>query len=192
MAKVRSDATLLNLPADQQDLLAGWLLDGVETDTGRDTSYGAVMTKLYEDLGVKTSTGTLSAFYQRVCAPRRLRIAAAAAGQFVEDAEADGRTFGAATKRLVKQKFFELAASDRVDPKDLIAFGQLAADFDRGELKRRDQEQKADALQIQRDRLQVLIEKNADAKAKLNQVLQSKGGLTPETLRQIEAAAALL
>ncbi len=189
--KPRSDSVLLNLSPDQQDLIASWLLDGVETDDGRDTSYKAVKAKIWLDLSVKTSEASLCDFYRKVCAPRRLRIAVAARDGFVEGLEAKGVNFTTANRQLAEQQIFEMLAVGDIQPRALDSLNNIVASIDKGAFKTKDQEQKDRALDQKDEQIQMLKDEKAAAKAALSAVT-SKGGLSPETLAEIERAAALL
>ena len=156
MRKTRPDAILLNLPPDQQDRICDWLLEGVETDEGRDTSYRKVCEQIYLDFGVKTSETALRGFYQKVVAPKRLRRAADAAEEFGEDLQAEGGQFERAALAILKQKFFEVAACDRVDVEQLLAFGSFLSGQQKLTLKREE-------LKLSRDKFLAQIKTKIDA-----------------------------
>ena len=190
MGKPRSDAKLLNLPAEQQDKIADWLLDGVETEDGLTTSYKAVAAQVYLDLGVKTSVGALYEFYRQVCAPRRLRRASVAAEQFAGVVN-EGADFAAPTIALLRQKAFEILAADKTDPKELLAFFGSVLDQQKLELKTRELDLRSQDTQIKLRRLELIERQAVAAKEKLTAIV-AKGGITPETLKIIEEAAGLL
>ena len=176
--KPRSDSVLLNLPQAQQDQIADWLLDGVETDEGRDTGYKTIAQQIYLDLGVKTSPSALVGFYQRVCAGRRLHRASAASENFIAEAEGRGLHFAEASKLAAKQKFFELMASDSVDPRELSTFAEIVAGFERSDIKRRELELKTQDMGIKLRRLEMLEASQERARAELAKLRDPKSELT--------------
>jgi hypothetical protein len=134
MKKPRSDSKLLNLPAHQQDRIRDWLIEGV--GDGGDTSYSKVKEQIHLDFGISCSVSALTDFYQRVCAPWRLRQAADAADALPETAGGLMAHWDESSKALIKQHYFQLLASKNPDPKQLVLFASQVADFARGDLER--------------------------------------------------------
>jgi len=151
MSKPRSDSKLLNLPPEAQDRIYDWLTEGVDGDT----SYETVAEQIYLDFNLRTSRSALGVFYQKVCAPRRLRISANAAQSMAEVAKAHGVEFEAGALAGCQQKAFEIMASDRPDPKQVIAFYGALLETQKLAFKR-------EALALQRDRFRAVVSKKID------------------------------
>ena len=139
--KPRSDAVLLNLPAHQQDALAAWLME-------EGVSYERAVERLWMDFSVKTSEASLSSFWQKVCAPRRLRRAAEAADALPGAAGGLTANWKESSVALLRQHFFEMLAAPAVDPGDLLKFGMMIADVDRRELKERELSSKEEGFRL--------------------------------------------
>ena len=116
--KPRSDAKLLNLPAHQQDALAGWLLD-------EGLSYKKAKARLHDDFNVETSEAALVEFWRHVCQPRRLRRSAAAASALPELSEAMDVNWEQSTMALIQQSVFEMLSQPAVDPEAVFFLGQI-------------------------------------------------------------------
>ncbi len=151
-------------------LLAGW-------------TYDAAMEWLLLECGETTSLDALSRFYQRHCVPvlqERKRWAALAA-------EGLGK-MGAETKA-----FEEAAMAEAIE----FAFQFLRDPNGDPEGKRKWLESliKKQGQEDARTKLKAALEEKAEAKRRLEAATakaKSKGGLTPETLAEIEEAAGLL
>lgn len=165
MRKPSPSAKLLNLPEEQQAALAEWLLGGMP--------YHEARKGVAKEFGVSTSLSALSQFYAHVCVPAlisRRHQAVNTAEEVAAAAEATPGRFDAATVDAIKQKAFELAISPLSSPKDVKALFMLLQ-------KARDQELKEESLAIERDKLELLKAKAAQAEA-AQAVVQSD--LTPE------------
>ena len=127
-AKPRSDSKLLTMPHHQQDALAEWLLEG--------TSYADALERLHLDFNVRSSAAALSVFWQRVCTPRRLKLAAEAANALPGVLEGAKVNWQQASVQLVQQLYFELLAAPTRDPQELAIFAAQVAAIGRGELER--------------------------------------------------------
>lgn len=172
--KPRSDSKLDTLPEQQllqlrDGLLSGWKLEDAKS-------------WLIAECGVSSSLASLSAFYKRHCAPvlrERRQLAALKAEAIAEDA---GITdWDLASIEKLRQMVFEFMANPEADIEATERMFKLL-------LKRKDQELTERTLKLKE-------EAAAEAKAKLQAITtaaKSKGGLTPETLAEIEAAAGLL
>jgi hypothetical protein len=138
------------------------------------TNGGAVeaAVELCAGWGVKTSVGSVSRCYSAQAFAWRLERARIAA-----DSTKALPNFETEQARLLQQKIFETLASADCDPKVLIALRGL--------------EISAMDLKLKERRVVILENNQAQAKALLEGI-KSKGGLTRETLAEIEKAAKLL
>jgi len=167
------------MPEEQQAQLAEWLLSSVPYHKAREM--------VLVEFGVKTSLAALSAFWDEVCTPAllaRRQQAVTTAGEIAQEARAKPGKFDEATIDAIRQKAFALSVSPQSAPGEVKALFMLL-------LKAKDQELKSKDIEIKLRRLE-LIEKNAaQAKEKLVAVAE-RGGLSPDTVEEIEAAAKLL
>ena len=110
--KARSDSKLDALPEEQRLGLRDGLLEGWK--------YDDALSWLETECGVRSSLSSLSAFYQRHCAPvlrDRRRLAALKAEALGEEA---GKTdWDTASIELLKQVAFEAMGNPDSDPKDV-------------------------------------------------------------------------
>lgn len=164
-AKPRADGLFAQLKPAQRDELMSGLINGLPGDKA---------VELCKKWGVKTSDSSVSRFFATHSFPWRLERAKAAAAATADVSVQDVEE---AQSRLLAQKTFEAIADASCPPKVLIALRGL--------------ELKAEALKLADRRVSVLERQMAEAKAKL-EGLKSKGGLSPKTLKEIEAAANLL
>ena len=204
MAKERSDSVLGGMPLHQQEQLITWLIE-------ERISPEAAVVRVWNDFGVKTSETAMYRFYRRHCSPRLLRFAMQEADAVSEGAGGLTANLDKSGAKLLSQKFFELLANPgTVNPKELIAFGQLVQNGQMLALKERelgskeegfrlkyeqkDKEiaQKDEALRLAREKFNAQEQRNAEAREKLHAMVQAKGGLTPDTIAQIEEALQLL
>ena len=167
------------LPEEQQAQLAEWLLGAIP--------YHRAKELVKKEFNVETSLAALSAFWDEVCTPAllaRRQQAVTTADEIAEEARIRPGKFDEATIAAIKNKAFELSINPGASPNDVKGLFMLI-------LKSRDQELKSKDIEIKLRRLE-LIEKNAaSAKEKLTAVAD-KGGLSAETIAEIEAAAKLL
>lgn len=177
--KPRSDAKLLNLPEVQQAQLCEWMLSGIPLHKVRElveTEFGVVVESL----------SPFSRFWSEVCSHAHLAQRSRAsqmAGVIAEEASKRPGEFDAATIDAIKQRAFELAMRPGCEPSDVKSLFMLIQ-------KSRDQDLKAQQIDLQRRRLDAL---EAQLQAVNAAVTSAKdGGLTPETLRKIEEAAKIL
>jgi hypothetical protein len=179
--KPRSDSKLGSLTPSQKETLRGWLVD-------ENLSYEKVKERLHMDFNVTTSAGALSEFYAAECFSLRSSQARQLAERVGEELKKGGDHFDAATAALIKQKAFERAMTEGADIGELVLLLKALGDMAKLRLKEKDQV-------LAGRRVALLEERMSMAKASLTSALdsaKSKGGLTPETLKQIEEAAALL
>ena len=174
--KPRSDAKLHNLPLEQQQELCEWLLSGMP--------YVAVRAAVLKEFNVGTSTGALHDFYHSFCAPELLRRRAEAvstADAIAEEAAATPGKWDEAVIDKLKQRVFEMMLNPGAEAKDVKSLFGLV-------LKARDQS-------MDERKIRLLEAAASEAKRKLEEITntaKAKGGITPETLAQIEVAAGLL
>ena len=174
MKKPRSDSKLEALDLDQKRELCEWLLTP-------NLSYKVIVKQVFEEFNVSTSAASLSSFYQAYCGEylkEQRRKAVCLAEEIGEEIAGAPGMWDAVTIDSLKQTAFRLASNPQVNPKEVKAVFSLV-------LKARDQD-------LQLRRVEMLEHAASEAKEKLTALVTSKGGLTPETLKQIEEAAALL
>lgn len=179
MTKPRSDSKLMQMPEEAQAQLVEWLLSGVPYHKAREL--------VEKEFNVKTSMAALSKFWNQVCQPAllaRRQQAVSTADAIAEQAGETPGNFDAATLDAIRQKAFELSISPQAAPGEVKALFMLL-------LKARDQELKTQDIGLKIRRLELLEKNAAEAKQALTAVAH-KGGLSPETVAQIEAAARLL
>ena len=179
MSKPRSDSVLLNLPPEQQERIYTWLTEGVDGNT----SYSTVAEQIYLDFNIKTSVTAVGNFWNKVVAPRRLRLSAQAASSLKEVARGTGEDFEEAALAACQQKAFELLAGPNPNPKEVIAlFGSV--------LEARKIRVKQDALELlkkkyQRDTCKLYLQWQADEKAK---AIVNSSGTNAEKIEQLGKA----
>ncbi len=184
MPKIRCDAPLKNLPQDRQDQIIEWCLTPKAEDCPG--GYQHAREQLAAD-GLKVSLRALSDFFSW----HQLK-------EFYEGAEAHAEEqkqlmaeFDPAnTERAEKFGdfcFIQQATKTR-DVKAYVAVGQLRETRKMRELREKTEPKK---LELIERRVHLLETNAAAAKEKLTAVA-AKGGLSAETLRQIEEAAGLL
>jgi hypothetical protein len=174
--EIRSDAKLKNLPREVRDHL--WRFRNPEED-GEKVRFIDILLYL-KGKGIESSLGALSEFFAWERAERRMEGARARAEQARTLLAADPNATPEDVARVGQMVF----TSEMVDAGNVKAFVALE--------KLRMQQQ---ALDHDRRRITLLEANAAQAKAKLDALAtaaKSGGGLTPETLRQIEEAAGLL
>ena len=146
MAKPRSDSKLLNLPPEAQERIYVWLTEGVGDESS--TSYAAVREQIYLDYSLRVSKSALALFWQKVVAPRRLRLASEAAKGFTSVARGLGTNFEEAALAACQQKAFEILASEDPDPKDIFALFGSVLDAQKIALKREELSLKKDVFEV--------------------------------------------
>lgn len=173
--KARGDSKLDTLPPARmaelvQGLLCGW-------------TYTQCLDWLQVECGVSVALSSLTPFYARHVAPvlcERKQFAALSAQTLAKMAK-ETDAFDAAAIGELKEYAYRLIRDPNSDPEEARKWMETLIKAQAG----------------QRDgRKLAMLEANArDAKAKLDALTtaaKSQGGLTPETLRQIEEAAGLL
>lgn len=175
-SKIRSDSLYARLSPEQREELFVMLVE-------QGLPYELALLEL-EKWGVRASLGSLSNFVNRHGMDWRLKRAAQMASE-AEGKLPDG--WEKAQKLALAQKEFELSFRD-LSLKEYVALQSLRLDIETAEKKAKLEERK---LALAERRVKVLEAKMREAKEKLEAV-KTKGGLTKETLRQIEEAAGLL
>ena len=142
MSKERSDSTLGTLPLHQQEQLIAWLIE-------ERVSPQRAVKRVLDDFNVVTSVTAMYRFYQRHCTPRLLRFAREAADALPEASGGLTESWDQSSEQLLKQKYFELLANpEQVNPKELIAFGQLVQNGQMLTLKRRELSSKEEGFRL--------------------------------------------
>lgn len=172
MSKPRPDSLFAKLkPAQREELLLLLLDEG--------GSYEAGVEKL-SGWGVSASAAALSRFVSRHGLPWRLERARAAAAETKGSLPKDWEEEKA---RGLAMKSYELTFRD-LTAKEWAMLKQI-------EIREREQKLKEADLDLKERRI-VLLEQNAAEAKKRLEGIKSKGGITKETLQQIEEAAKLL
>ena len=196
LRKARGDSKLDSLPAGQlaeltQGLLCGW-------------TYVATLDWLKVECGVSVSLSSLTPFYSRHVEPillERKKFAALSASTLAKLAK-ESDAFDAAAIGELKEYAYRLIRDPNSDPEDARKWMETLIKAQAGGRDERGMAQKdrvigqKDTLIGQNDRrIRLLEDAAAEAKAKiiaLTTAAKSNGGLTAETLKQIEEAAGLL
>jgi hypothetical protein len=174
MKKPRADSKLDSMPQARQRELRDHLLGG--------TSYDAVLGWLKDECGVDSSLASLSAFYKRHCAPvlRERRQLASIKAETIGEM-AGSTDWDAASIERLRQMVFEFMSDPNADIEATERMFRLL-------LKSRDQE-------LDMRRVRMLEDKAKQAKAAMESATakaKAGGGISEETLRELEEAAKLL
>lgn len=116
-----------------------------------------------------------------------------AAEQSMRLAEALGGSASDKLKAILAGKLYPLL-SNIATPDEIGAIVpalRAVTDAEKLDLQRRTADQRDEALRLEREKFEEIKRRNAEARNKLEAVAR-EGGLSPETLRQIEEAAKLL
>lgn len=151
-----------------------------------------------KELGLQTSTASLSRWYQKQAQEMtagKLREMLQGSEEF--DAQLDRKQVDARIANALRSKFFEVLQSTE-DIESVKAFGALVLNFVRNEqnderitMQKDRVAQMDEALKLQREKFEAQearFARTADTLKKLN----STGALTPEALAEIEKAMGLL
>lgn len=175
MKKPRGDSKLDSLRPESRvlelrdGLLGGW-------------TYEDAKSWLLTECGVSTTLSSLSTFFRRHCAPlmRERRQLAAMRAEAI--GELAGETdWDAASIESLRQMCFEFMASPEADIEATERMFRLL-------LKRKDQELAERQLMLREDAARAAKSRLEAATAKA----KAKGGISEETLRELEEAAKLL
>lgn len=186
--KPRSDSKLDAMPESRVLELRDMLMAGA--------SHRNVLDWLAVECGVSVSPSALTSFYRRHCSPlvrERRKFSVVKAEAFGDAMLKDPQAWDEKIIEKVKQRAFEFLEPDgNADPK---AMTKLLDSIVKARKQEFTEENQREKVQLEKRRLALMEEKAAEAKAKilaLTTNAKSKGGLTPETLAEIEAAAGLL
>jgi hypothetical protein len=175
--EIRADAKLKNLPAEALEEL--WLMRNPGED-GEKLTLEAIAVEVPLRFGFTCSVSSLSEFYKWLRLKKRMEGAQARAIQARLELARDPSMTPEDLDRAA-QTIFTAETLEEGNVKGYVALAKLG-------LQRR-------ALDHDARKLALLEEKAAEAKAKimaLTTAAKSQGGLTPETLAEIEEAAGLL
>lgn len=193
ISKARGDSKLDTLPdgrvAELRDgMIAGW-------------TYQKARDWLWVECGVKVSLSAFTPFYRRHVEPvlREQKQFAALSAKTVTKLAQESDLFDEAAIVEFKEYAYQLMRSPDGDPEEkrkwMEALIKERADRVKAEQAAKKLAQSDKALDQDDRRIRLLEEKAAEAKAKLLALTSSaasRGGLTPETLKEIEEAAGLL
>jgi hypothetical protein len=175
--EIRSDAKLKNLPAEALEDL--WRFRNPE-EGGTKLPLEEIAVEIPLRYGFTVSLSTLSEFYSWLRQKKRVEAAAERASQARLQLAKDPDMTPEGLRKVGQMIF----TSEMIEGGDVKAFVELVK-----------LQLQAQALEINARKLKLLEDSAAEAKAKLlalTSSAQSRGGLTPETLKQIEEAAGLL
>lgn len=164
---------------DQQAQLTDWLLGNIP--------YHKAKALLKKEFQVETSLAALSAFWDTVVSSAliaRRQQAVTTADEIAEEAKKKPGQFDLATLDAIRQKALAISIDPRSAPGEVKSLFMLL-------IKARDQELKNKDIEIKLRRLEIIEKNAAQAKETLTAVA-AKGGLSPETIKEIEEAAKLL
>lgn len=196
MKEPRSDAMLKNLPDEVQEQL--WQLIRPDDLSSDAMSVAELQAEIPLRHGFTIGLTALYEWRSWYGLRRRLARARLRAQQAELEAAQDGSLDAAAIAR-VGQVAFTSEAVDAVDVKAFVQLEKLRMEQAGRELlareKERDFQLRKQALEQNERRIHLLEQAASDAKAKLEALTakaKSKGGISEETLREIEEAAGLL
>lgn len=187
----RADAKLQNLPQEELDVL--WRFRNPEKG-GKKLTLEAVAVEVPLRYGFTISLSSLSQFYRWLKLKRRFDARTDTMEQLKAELAKDPNVSAEQVEKAGRVLFMAegIANQDARIFADMVKIGHGRAKLEQNE-KRLKQTDKS-LGQVDR-RIQLLEEAAAEAKAKiiaLTTAAKSAGGLTPETLKQIEEAAGLL
>jgi hypothetical protein len=182
--KVRSDAWWAGFPEERLDQIAEWCKAPKTEESPGGLQHARE--QLAAD-GVKVSLSAVVRFFSWY----RLQSNFAGCENFARSVEEALKKTPGLTADAISaagQVAFTAAATARQDPEEFreMEYLRLAKETAATKARQKDQD-----LKLAERRVRVLEEKIQKAKEELTKIA-SKGGLTPETLRQIEEAAKLL
>lgn len=182
--EIRSDAKLKNLP--EQALEDLWAMRYPGED-GTKLSLEDIAVEIPLRYGLTVSISTVSEFYSWLRLKKRLAARANLSDQLKLEMAKDPHM----TEEQMARAGQRLFMAESIIEKDARVFADLV------KIGQNDQriKQNDEKIGLDKRRLKLLEDNAAEAKAKLLAVTtaaKSSGGLTPETLKQIEEAAGLL
>ena len=116
MPRSKLKPVLCELPPDQREALASWMLE-------EGLSYLNCCTRMSERFGVEVSHRQVSRFWHEVCVPRKLQLSSTAAANVQALASGLAVDWQQANAHLIGQKIFEMLASSETDVKTVCALG---------------------------------------------------------------------
>lgn len=181
MRKIRCDSKLHAMKAEQKDLLADWLMEGL--------GYEKAPALILAEFGVTTSKRAVENFYHSYCWPRELavtldrRLAAASQAKAIADeARKHPARFSEAAVELLQQKAFEMLCGRDSKAKDIRDIMSIVQKDNDQAMEKRKMEH---AIRVYEDKME-------SVKSALLEVDKSEAGLSPETLEKIERAMRML
>lgn len=183
MKKPRPEAILLNLPEEQEEALASWLLAGLP--------YHLAKSRLKADFGVEVkSLSSFTRFYTERCAPRlqaRLQMAIKTADKIYAEAKKNPEAINAATAVLLRTRAFEILQNPAANPKDVSNLVKLLISAKKQDLDRQNLALDKDKFELLRRKADRLDELENKAKK-----MRADGGVSPETLDVLEKQLRLM
>jgi hypothetical protein len=134
---MKTDLTLLELPQDQADQLAAWLLEGIP--------FTKALPMLEKEFGILATMEQIAVFWDVACIPTLIQSrskAASTAEEIAKTAEQTPDRFSQATLALLKQRTFELLLTPKLDVNDFKSLFALV-------LKNEEQTMQARRLELQ-------------------------------------------
>lgn len=144
--------------------------------------YFEVVNMILDEFQIETSQAALHRFWARFSSPwlaERMRRSSAAARELANSLDAE--EVNRATWELISQQAFDLLSSPQPDPDSVVKIARLVLQARGHDLDER--------------KVRVMEEKLEQAKLDIDNLVgaaKREGGLTPETLAEIEQRAALL
>lgn len=185
MSKPQSTSWLRNLPEEKQAEVIAWCATPKSATCSGGYKYAA---EQIAREGVSVAQSTLSDFYSWY---HMRSIFARADRKTTDFEELLAQKFPDADPKRIQefgQAFFTMQAAAAGNPEEFREMEKLRLAKETAATKGRQEEKK---LELAERRIQLLEENSSKAKEQLQKVV-SKGGLSKETLRQIEDAAKLL
>lgn len=183
MKKPRSEAILLNLPEEQEEALAQWLLGGLP--------YHLAKARLKADFGVEVkSLSSFTRFYNERCAPRmqaRLQLAMKTADKLYQEAKKNPEAINAATAVLLRTRAFEILQNPAANVRDVSNLVKLLISSKKTDMAREQlglDREKFELMRRKADRLDELEERAKE--------LRKSGGVSAETLAVLEKELRLI
>jgi hypothetical protein len=181
----RPQAVIQNLPKEKQDAI--W-----EYRFGKPRHTQLQTVKWLRDDGITTSSGALSYWERSYVVERKMDDNKVATDQMITRGKAEGWIKTAEEEQAIAQCFFNRLAAQEMDAKAWFLMQSVNVEKEKLALARQKLDQSRQELEL---KLKQYEDRVAEQKRKIETAVassKSKGGLTPETLAQIEEAAKLL
>jgi hypothetical protein len=182
--EIRADAKLKNLHAEALEEL--WRFRNPE-EGGEKLTLEAIAVEIPLRYGFTVSLSSLSEFYKWLRVQKRMAEAKSLANDFKLELAKDPELSEEDIQRMGQRLFM---AESVVDGKAKVFADMVKLKQNNHRLRQNDER-----IEVDKRKIKLLEDAAADAKAKLQAIAnnaKSNGGLTPETLKQIEEAAGLL